>query len=80
MAHVAGERILVRQPNPIVLVAFAGVVDATPEHFILQVLLPRFGQTAPNVNPAQLFQSGGAGILSALKQLNWHVVWMGTEG
>lgn len=80
MAHIVGERIVVGLPGPIVLVAFASVVDATPDGFTIQVLLPRFGQAAPNVNPPKLLQSGGAGILSVIKQLNWHVVWMGTEG
>jgi len=80
VAHIVGERILVQQ-NPIVLVSFAGVVGSTPDRFTLQVLLPRFGPLAPNVNPAQLFQPGGGqGILAVIHQLNWHVVWMGTEG
>jgi len=80
MAHIVGERVVVGPPGPIVLVAFAGVVRATPDGFTMQVLLPRFGQAAPNVNPPKLLQSGGVGIVSVIKQLNWHVVWMGTEG
>lgn len=81
MAHIVGERILVQGPKSTVLVAFAGLVDATPDRFTLQVFFPRFGKTAPNVNPNQLFQSSGPqGILGVVQQLNWQVVWMGTEG
>ncbi len=81
MAHIVGERLLVNKANPIVLVVFAGVVDATPDRFTLQVTLPRFGKIAPNVNPVLPPNADGTpGILGVIRQLNWHVVWMGTEG
>ncbi len=81
MAHIVGERIMVGQPSAVVLVAFTGVVDTTPDRFTLQVLLPRFGQIAPDVNPILPAEPDGTpGILSVVQQLNWHVVWMGTEG
>ena len=76
VAHVAGDRFLAESPGPLIALGFAGVVDATPERFTLQVLLPDFGPQ--NINPpALLSQSQGPGIV---KQLGWHVVWMGIEG
>jgi hypothetical protein len=76
IAHVAGDRLF----GQLVVVGLPGLVDATPEQFTLQVLLPKNleGAGGIQVNPDPLFTPGGPQFIS--KQLAWHVVWMGIEG
>jgi hypothetical protein len=73
VAHIVGDRLL--QQTGVLLAVFAAVVDAKPDQFTLQVLLPDFGQNS-GVNqplPAQFEDA-------AKNDLKWYVVWMGIEG
>jgi hypothetical protein len=74
VAHVAGDRFLPVAPGPLVALGFAGVVDATPQEFTFQVLLPAMNDG--NINPSPLREKGP----DIVNQLGWHVVWMGIEG
>lgn len=76
MAHVAGERYLPGRAGPppaslqpLLLVGFTEIIDATPESFTVRVALPT--NFPPPVNQ----------IISPdlVKELGWHVVWMGIE-
>jgi hypothetical protein len=76
IAHIAGPRYLTADPGPLVVVAFAGIVGATPVQFTMQALLPpNLGST---INPAPVFEAEGLEIITT--KLGWHVVWMGIEG
>ncbi len=77
-AHAAGDRHLAS--SQLVIVALSGAVDASPDRFTLQVLLPKNlpDMGAMSVNPDKLFTPDGLEIVKT--QLGWHVVWMGIEG
>jgi hypothetical protein len=74
VAHIVGDRFLQFQTG-VLLAAFAAVVDAKPDQFTLQVLLPDFGQNA-GVNQPLPSQFEDA----VKNELKWYVVWMGIEG
>jgi hypothetical protein len=76
VAHVAGERYLASSPGPLLAIGFSAMVDATPEQFTLQVLLPAMNQVQANVNPASLRNQQAPGIVNTL---GWQVVWAGIE-
>jgi hypothetical protein len=78
-AHVAGDRFLGAPTGALMAIGFAAIVDATPQGFTLQVLLPEMmmgGDIA--ANPQKLRDPEGPEIVKS--QLGWHVVWMGIEG
>ncbi|MCU0526262.1 MAG: hypothetical protein MUF72_15705 [Elainella sp. Prado103] len=85
LAHVGGARFIKRdQPNFFPPVdGFVHVSDSSPNHFVLQVLLP-FDLRSNNhvLNPQTLFEPANVNnTLKALQShLQWHVVWLGVEG
>lgn len=84
VAHIAGDRHLAETPwppsQPLLVLGFAGVVDATPQGFTLQVLLPKVAADQPRMNPADLLSDPDRVIRIVKEELKWHVVWMGIEG
>ena len=75
--EIEGDRFLTAEPGPLVALALAGIVDATPARFTLQALMPP--DLGGNVNPSPpLDDTQGPEIIRT--QLKWHVVWMGIEG
>lgn len=76
VAHVAGERYLASNPGPLLAIGFPATVNATPEQFTLQVLLPAMKQMQLNVNPGVLRNQQAPVIVN---KLGWQVVWMGIE-
>jgi hypothetical protein len=81
VAHVAGERYLDPAPGPLLLLGATEVVNATPDGFTMQVQLPNFPGNNPPINPGWLLDSstGVPRVVGIVKQLGWHVVWMGIE-
>ena len=76
VAHLAGERYLASSPGPLLAIGFSATVNATPEQFTMQVLLPAMKQMPVNVNPASL-RSQQAPVI--VNKLGWQVVWVGIE-
>jgi hypothetical protein len=73
-AHVAGDRFLAEPPGPLMAVGFAATVNATPQGFTLQVLLPKLTEDNSVMNPPDLPYPE-----IVTEKLNWHVIWMGIE-
>ena len=77
VAHVTGERYLAENPGPLLAVGIPATVDATPERFTLQVLLPAIAAGPVAINPPAVRSTAAPGIMN---KLGWQVVWLGIEG
>jgi len=73
IAHIAGDRIWTLSGSDVQTVAkpIVSLVDATAQQFTVQASLSP--QLNPDVDPTQW-------AVITTQTLNWHVVWMGTEG
>jgi hypothetical protein len=78
-AHVVGNRVWTdgSGPNPVLLIAFAGIVAAAPASFTLQVAMP---ELAGGLIPVNTTPGTGQDLATRVHSLSWYVVWMGTEG
>lgn len=76
IAHVVGERFFGNPPGPLLAIGFPATIDATPETFTLQVLLPPM-PGLPQLNPPVLRSPQAPTVVN---QMNWQVVWAGIEG
>ena len=75
VAHLAGERYL-QSPTPLIAMGMPAVTAASPEGFELRVLVPE-GPKGTIVNPKELRHPKIG--LEIVRQLDWHVIWMGAE-
>lgn len=75
MAHIVGDRALAAPPQTLAI-PFPHVTSATPERFILRVLLPDMSPLP--YNPPQL--RNAATVASTVRNtLKWNVSWIGVE-
>ncbi len=81
MAHIVGDRYLddaAVDERELVAIGFPAVVEATPDRFTLQVLLPEMADDLYNPSWLRDDPSRVSDIFE--RGLNWCIVWMGIEG